>query len=87
MRTPTKISKLTYMGSSMTMNKQLLLKYMTGTSRANGALIRGFIKKYTPNIAYELALNFYNPYESQSRKKEGVFIYVHSAIEYVFKYE
>lgn len=87
MRTPTKISKLTYMGSSMTMNKLLLLKYMSGTSQANGARIRGFIKKYTPNIAYELALNFYNPYESQSRKKEGVFIYVHSSIEYVFKYE
>lgn len=75
------------MGSCVTMNKLLLLKYMTGTTKANGARIRGFIRKYTPNIANELALNFYNPYESQSRKKEGVFIYVHSSIEYVFKYE
>lgn len=87
MRTPKKIRKLTYMGSCVTMNQQILLRYMSGTSRANGALIRGFIRKYTPNLANELALNFYNPYESQSRKKNGVFIYVHSAIEYVFKYE
>ncbi len=60
-------------------------KLMNGTTKANGSKIRKLIKKHLPDLAEDLGLNFYNPYESQSRKKDGLFIYVHSAIEYFLK--
>ena len=58
---------------------------MTGTTKANGAEIRRLIKKHDPNLYEGLALDFYNPYEGQSVKKDGLLVYVHSSIEYFFK--
>lgn len=60
-------------------------KLMANSTKANGKKIRQLIKKNCPDLAEEIALNFYNPYEWQSRKKDGLLIYVHSGIEYFFK--
>ena len=57
-------------------------KLMNGSTKANGKKIRMLIKKFAPDLYESLCLNFHNPYEHQSRKKQGMFIYVHSSIEY-----
>jgi hypothetical protein len=60
-------------------------KLMSNSTKANGKKIRKLIKENCPDLAESLGLNFPNPYEHKSRKKEGLLIYVHSAIEYFFK--
>lgn len=61
-------------------------KYMEGTTKANGSLIRKHIKEHLPELYNALCLDFYNPYEENSRKKKGLFVYVHSAIEYFIRF-
>lgn len=63
-----------------------LSKYTHGCTKANGAKIRRILKRFFPLMDNELTYDFYNPYEANSIKKEGILIYVHSAIEYIFKY-
>jgi len=58
---------------------------MKGAVKANGSKIRALIKKYLPELYESLALNFYNPYEAQSKRTKEYFIYVHSGIEYFIK--
>jgi hypothetical protein len=55
---------------------------MNGSKKANGSKIRKLIKNKIPDLYNALALDFNNPYESQSQKTNTHYIYVHSAIEY-----
>lgn len=60
-------------------------KLMNGAKKANGAKARQMIKKQLPELYENLALQFYNPYESQTQRTETHLIYVHSGIEYFLK--
>ncbi len=60
-------------------------QYMKGTVKANGKKIRLLIKKHLPDLYNELTLQFYNPYEKQCYRKEGLLVYTHSMIEYFIK--
>jgi hypothetical protein len=68
-------------GISIKKHEELMLN----STKANGKKIRKLIKKKCPDLAYSLALDYPNPYEHQSRKKDGLLIYVHSGIEYFLK--
>jgi len=59
--------------------------FMQGAVKANGLKIRRLIKKHLPDLYFNLCLDFRNPYEHQAKRKDGLFIYVHSAIEYFIK--
>lgn len=63
-------------------------RLMKGAKKCSGRLLRKKIIKENPEIAECLALQFHNPFEEQSKKntKTRIAIYVHSAIEYFFKY-
>ena len=86
MKTPKRINNLNLIAScdSISLNKWNNL--MEGTTKANGKQIRNLIKNHLPELYENLALNFYNPYEHQSKKKKGLLVYVHSGIEYFLKY-
>lgn len=64
-----------------------LNKYTHGCTKANGAKIRLILKRFFPLMDKELTYDYYNPYEAKSIKKEGTLVYVHSCIEYIFKYD
>mgnify|MGYP003402226643 FL=1 len=53
--------------------------------KANGKKIRMMIKKQLPDLYNDLALEFPNPFESQSVKTEMHLIYIHSATDYFLK--
>lgn len=55
---------------------------MEGAVKANGSKIRKMIKKQIPDLYESLALEFYNPYESNSKRTPTHYVYVHSGIEY-----
>lgn len=59
-------------------------RYMKGTRKANGSLIRTLIKTHCPELYHSLALQYHNPYEYQSVRKDGLLVYVHSSVEYFF---
>lgn len=61
-------------------------KYMENSVKANGLKIRKLIKLHLPDLFKELSLEFYNPYECQSKRTKTHFIYVHSSIEYFLKF-
>lgn len=56
---------------------------MDGAIKANKAKITALVKKYEPELAERLALNYYNPYGAMRTKTH--LILVHSSIEYFFK--
>lgn len=60
-------------------------KLMERSVKANGSQIRKLIKKFLPELYESLALDFYNPYESNSARTKTHYIYVHSGIEYFIK--
>jgi hypothetical protein len=76
---------ISYYANCTSINIKEHEKLMSNSTKANGKKIRQLIKKNCPELTDQLTLNFPNPYEHQSRKKEGMLIYVHSAIEYFFK--
>ncbi len=55
---------------------------MEGAVKANGSKIRKMIKKQIPDLYKSLALEYNNPYESNSQRTPTHYIYVHSGIEY-----
>ena len=77
--------ELEYSCTGISQRKWDVLMY--NAKKANGSKIRKLIKKHLPEVYESLALNFYNPYEYQSQKTKDHLIYVHSAIEYFFKYK
>lgn len=60
-------------------------KLMKGAKKANGKKIRQMIKKQLPDLYRDLSLDFYNPYENQSKRTDTHLIYIHSSIEYFLK--
>lgn len=56
--------------------------FFKGTKTVSGAKIRKLIEKHIPELYNALGLNFRNPFERQSRVKDNLFIYVHSAVDY-----
>ena len=66
--------------TAITINKWNQL--MNNSVKANGKKIKALIKKHLPELFENLALEFYNPYEQQSKRTKTHFIYVHSGIEY-----
>lgn len=87
MKTPHMIKSLELVSTCVGISSSQWDEYMKGTTKANGRMIRNHIKKHLPELAESLALNFYNPFEYQARKKGGLFVYVHSMIEYFLRYE
>ena len=61
-------------------------RFMNNTKKANGSKIRKLIKKHIPSLYESLGLEFFNPYECQCRRKENLFVYVHSNIEYFLEF-
>jgi hypothetical protein len=86
MRTPSKVNRIEYITDCTTMTINQWDRLMEGTTKANGSKIRKIIKEHLPLVYDKLALDFYNPYESQCVKKPGLLVYVHSGIEYFIKY-
>jgi len=60
-------------------------KLINKAKKANGSKIKKMIKEQLPNLYKDLALDFPNPYEYQSKRTDTHLIYVHSCIEYFFK--
>lgn len=87
MKTPKRINSLDLIAdcTSIGLNKWNAL--MEGTTKASGETIRKHIRDHAPELYEGLCLDFPNPYESQSVKKKGLLVYVHSGIEYFLKYE
>lgn len=86
MKTPKRVHSLQYLYNCSNISINEWNDLMKGSTKANGSLIRNLIKKHLPDLYDSLCLDFNNPYEDQSRKKQGMFIYVHSAIEYFIKF-
>ena len=86
MKTPKKINGLELLACCCDINISKWNKYMNNTTKANCSIIEKHIKEYLPELYDSLGLKFYNPYRYQSYKKEALFIYTHSAIEYFIKY-
>ena len=87
MKTPRQIKNLECIDSCVGISSAQWDEYMEGTTKANGRMIRNHIKKHLPELYDSIDLDFFNPFEYQSRKKEGLFVYVHSMIEYFLRYE
>lgn len=88
MRTPevNEIKSISFIGDCRSMSLSKLNRYTHECTKANGAKIRRILKRFFPSMDNELTYDFYNPYEARCIKKEGVLIYVHSCIEYIFVY-
>lgn len=55
---------------------------MKGARKASYKKLVSMIKKEIPQLYYDLALNFSNPYQYQCKQTKTHFILVHSSIEY-----
>ena len=77
--------KIEYYTTCIFINSTQWDKLMENSYKANGRKIRIMIKKQDPELYKELALNYHNPYECQSRVSSKYYIYVWSATEYFFK--
>lgn len=85
MKTPSDV-KIQYLTSCSDIEITRWNELMEGTTKANGKVIRSLIKKHLPYFDDVLYFDFNNPYIGQCRKKKGLLVYVHSAIEYFFTY-
>lgn len=77
-----------YIGNCTSISLQEWNRLMKGTKPCSGRLLRKKIIQENPSIAESLCLQFPNPFEGQCRRnpKKSIAVYVHSAIEYFFKY-
>lgn len=86
MKTPMQVNSMELVSSCVSINISQWEEYMEGTTKANGKTIRNLIKKHLPELYDDLCLQFNNPYESNSVKKKGLLVYVHSGIEYFIEF-
>lgn len=77
--------EINYVANSSEISLRRWEQLMDGAKKANGSKIRKMIKEQIPELYHELALQFYNPYEANSKKTKTHYIYVHSSIEYFLK--
>ena len=87
MKTPTKVRQLEFYCTCEGISMNNFDKLMENTTKANGKQIRHLIKENLPDLYFELGLKFYNPYESNCVKKEGLLVYVHCGIQYFLKFK
>jgi hypothetical protein len=80
------VNGLDYESNCTSINIRKWEKLMQKSVKANGSKIRALIKTHLPDLYEYLALEFFNPYESQSVRTKTHFIYVHSGIEYFLKF-
>lgn len=85
MRTPEQVRHLECEASCIGIGIREWEKKMKGATRANKRVINRLVKQHLPGLYYELALNFYNPYEYY--KNDKYLILVHSSIEYFLRYK
>jgi len=81
------IKRLEYECDCTSISIQKWNRLMEDSVKANGSKIKSLIKKHIPSLYESLALNFYNPYQSNSVRTKTHFIYIHSGIEYFLKFE
>lgn len=86
MKTPKQINHLSLIATCVSINEWKWDEYMEDTTKANGSEIRKHIKEHLPDLYIDLGLEFPNPYEHQCRKKKGLFVYVHSSVEYFLEF-
>ena len=86
MQTPSEVNNLEYVDNCMGISIKKWESYMLNTTKANGKKIKSLIKKHLPDLYESIGLEFPNPFEHKSVKKDGLLVYVHSGIEYFFKY-
>ena len=55
---------------------------MEGNKPLNYEWLRRKVKKHLPELYDSLGLDYYNPYEKQTRVTKTHYILVHSSIEY-----
>jgi hypothetical protein len=55
---------------------------MKGNKPLNYEWLRRKVKKHLPELYDSLGLDYYNPYENQTRVTKTHYILVHSSIEY-----
>ena len=60
-------------------------RLMKGSKPLNYKWLKRRIKKYLPELYNALCMDFYNPYEEQTRVTKTHYILVHSSIEYFIK--
>lgn len=56
--------------------------FMDGTKKASYKEVHKLIKEHCPDLVW---LTWRNPYKYQYKRKEGLIVLVHSAIEYFFQ--
>ena len=57
-------------------------RLMKGNKPLNYEWLRRKVKKHLPELYDSLGLDYYNPYEKQTRVTKTHYILVHSSIEY-----
>lgn len=57
-------------------------RLMKGNKPLNYEWLRRKVKKHLPELYDSLGLDYYNPYENQTRVTKTHYILVHSSIEY-----
>ena len=57
-------------------------RLMEGNKPLNYEWLRRKVKKHLPELYDSLGLDYYNPYENQTRVTKTHYILVHSSIEY-----
>lgn len=57
-------------------------RLMEGNKPLNYEWLRKKVKKHLPELYDSLGLDYYNPYENQTRVTKTHYILVHSSIEY-----
>ena len=87
MKTPTVIESLRLVSTCIGLSLEEHDAYMEDTTKAEGSVIRQHIKEHLPDLYEHLLLKYSNPYEEQSVKKDGLFVYVHLSIEYFLEYK
>lgn len=76
---------MTYECSCADINIKQWNELMKGAKPINGRWLRHKIQKHLPELARELCLEFYNPYEDESCATKTHYIYVHSCIEFFIR--
>ena len=76
------VNKLECVATCTSSNIDECNAFMDGTKKASYREIHKLIKKYCPEYDW---LTWRNPYKYKYKRKDGLIVVVHSAIEYFFK--
>ena len=85
MKTPKKVNSLWLECTCVGIGFNEWERLMKDAKKANYKIINRLVKIHLPDLFYDLALNYYNPYNYFKTKTH--LILVHSGIEYFLRYE